>query len=368
MCTPSRKTALIIGVNSQDGYFLCSHLLKEGYFVFGTVRNEKSSSPSVDFQQHGSFEVLHLDMQSSDSVQACLMHVSGIKRKGPLEVYCLAAVSQVSKSVSEPVSSADANALGPLRVLSSIFSSECPSEFRFLFASSSEIFGKPQTFPQDEDTLCKPISPYGMAKLFAMQQVSFQREYRDLFACSAILYNHESVKRPATFVTRKVCLSASAISKGLLSRLEIGDLDAKRDWGHAEDYTRAMWMILQEPLPRDYVVGSGTLHTVRELVQEAFIAAGIQLSWEGTGLNEVGVDISTGIERVKVNPAFYRPEDQKATELTKLPNPANIVANNSRLVGLGWTPKHSFQDMIREMVRNDLALSAGAVEESLMMK
>jgi GDPmannose 4,6-dehydratase len=363
-----KKSALIIGVNSQDGYYLCRHLLKEGYFVFGTVRNEKSSAPALELLEREKFQVLHLDLQSSDSVHSCLMHVLEKGRNGPLEVYCLAAVSQVSTSVSEPVTSADTNALGPLRVLDSIFRSGQSSEVRFIFASSSEIFGNPQTSPQDEDTFFKPVSPYGMAKLFVMQQVGFQREYRQVFACSAILYNHESVRRQANFVTRKISLSASAVSKGILSYMEIGNLDAKRDWGHAEDYVRAMWMILQEPSPQDYVVGSGILYTVRELVEEAFNAAGIYLSWKGNGLDEVGLDSSTGIVRVKVNPAFYRPEDRKATELTKVSEPGKVVANNSKLIEIGWTPQHSFHQMIRDMVQHDLVLSESVLMMQLMVK
>ncbi len=365
----TRNTALIIGVNSQDGYFLCKLLIEKGYLVFGTVRNETSIPPPKKFTDHPNFRVMHLDLQDTDAVKLCISEVAKKDTSsGPVEVYCLAAVSQVSKSVSQPISSADANALGPLRVLTAILATERATGFRFLFASSSEIFGNPLSSPQDEQTACNPSSPYGISKLFATQQVGFQRKFHDLFACSAILFNHESTRRPPTFVTRKVTLTVSAISKGVAHHIDIGNLDAERDWGHAEDYVHGMWMILQQSTPRDFVIGSGELHSVRDLVEEAFNIIGVKISWSGTGLDEVGFDSETGVVRVKVNPSYYRPEDKKAVQLVKVADPGQVIADNTQIFGIGWRRKHSFHDMIRDMMMHDLALSSDMVCSLLDLK
>ena len=363
------NTALIIGVNSQDGYFLCKLLIEKGYFVFGTVRNATSKPPSKKFSDHPNFRVMHLDLQNAETAKLCMSEVTKNKKSsGPLEVYCLAAVSQVAKSVSHPISSADTNALGPLRILTAILETGRSTDVRFLFASSSEIFGNPLSSPQDEQTACNPSSPYGMSKLFATQQVAFQRKFHDLFACSAILFNHESTRRPPTFVTRKVTLTVSAISKGVAHHIDIGNLDAKRDWGHAEDYVHGMWIILQQSTPRDFVIGSGELHSVRELVEEAFNVIGVKICWSGTGLDEVGFDSETKVIRVKVNPSYYRAEDKKAVQLVKVADPGHVVADNTRIFGTGWRRKHSFHGMIHDMMMHDLALSRDIVCSLLGLK
>ena len=354
------KTALIIGIRSQDGYFLCHLLNKKGYNVIGTCHHLEDDDPLADFEQLDKIKILNLDLLDSSSVESCLRRVKDV-HNGLLEIYCLASVSQVSQSIARPVDSANANALGPLRVLKVLVDLGMTSSVRFLFASSSEMFGNPATHPQNESTPCVPTGPYGMSKLFATQQVRFCRDFYNMFACSAILYNHESLRRPSKFVTRKVTLSASAIAKGLITHLEIGNLNAKRDWGHAEDFVHAMWMMLQQDTPQDFIVSTGVLHSVRDLVSSSFSHAGIELIWEGDGLEEVGIDRGTGKIRVKVNPAFYRPEEKLWNEITRVSDVVNVVGDNSKLRNLGWTPSYSFHEIVASMMAHDLSLSADAI-------
>ena len=361
---PAEKAALVIGVNSQDGFYLCHLLMKKDYIIYGTTRSEESEQPPAEILSYGKFKLLHLDLLQTHSVESCIAHVMASPHS-LVEVYCLAAVSQVRKSVTHPIESADSNALGPLRILHFLTRSNLASRTRFLFASSSEIFGSPDSCPQDENTLCSPVSPYGMAKLFVTQQVRFQREFHDAFASCAILYNHESHRRPVNFVTRKVTSSAVAISRDLLESMEIGNLDARRDWGHAEDYVRGMWMILQQETGGDYIISSGELHSVRTLVTLAFDFAGISLRWDGAGLDEVGIDKISGVIRVKVNPHFYRPEDKKVTELTKIAEPAFLLGDNSKLKKIGWNKVHEFKDVIQDMIRHDSFLSNEALKCAL---
>lgn len=358
------KTALIIGIRSQDGFFLHDLLRKKGYKIFGTCHHFEEGASPQGFHEDDRVTILNLDLLDSCSVERCLKQVKS-ETFGLLEIYCLASVSQVSQSIARPVDSANANALGPLRVLKALVDLGMTSSVRFLFASSSEIFGNPAVFPQDESTPCIPTGPYGMSKLFATQQVRFCRDFYKMFACSGILYNHESCRRPAKFVTRKVTLTVSAISKGIVPYLEIGNLDARRDWGHAEDFVQAMWLMLQHDTPQDLVVGTGVLHTVRDLVSCAFACAGIFLKWDGVGLNEVGIDRASGQVKVKVNPVFYRPEEKLWNEITKLSDVVNVVADTSKLSSLGWSPVHTFADVITSMMKHDLSLSAQSLKELL---
>ncbi len=356
--------AFVLGVNSQAGYYLSRVLFEKNYIVYGSVRSEESAPPPQEILNYPMFHLLYVDLLSACSLDNCVRHLEK-QARDLIEVYCLAAVSLVSTSVSHPIESAETNAMGPLRLLDSIFRFGMTSRVRLLFASSSEIFGRPNHAPQDESTPFAPISPYGISKLFAMRHIKFHREYRDLFACAAILYNHESPRRPVSFVTRKITLTACAISKGWAKELEVGNLSARRDWGCAQDYARAMWQILQQDSADDFIVSSGELHTVRQLVTFAFQVVGMRLLWSGFGIDEVGIEESTGIVRVRVNPQFYRPEEKRATELTKEDATSYLVGDNSKLKSIGWAPTSDLQQLIRNIMEIDLQISQSSTRKAL---
>ena len=351
------RKALIIGLHSQDGYHLCRLLLSKGYTVWGTVKDVSSHRETRILTD--SITLMELDLFDTESIKSVLLKTGRtLTPNEQLEIYCLAAVSQVAKGVTDPVQSANANALGPIRLLKNVVDLGLTERVRCFFAASSEIFGRdPVNSPQNEDTPCLPTSPYGMAKAFMMRQVQFYREYYGIFACSGILYNHESEVRPPSFVTRKVTLTASAISKGLMGCLEIGDLAAERDWGHADDFVNGMWLMLQSDTAEEYLFCTGKLHTVRELVEIAFSTVDIQLRWQGTGIDEVGIDDATNEVRVRVNPMFYTPEEGKYRELTKVKPNAKIVGDYTKASkNLGWHQTYDFEDTIKSMALSDLSL------------
>lgn len=362
------RKALIVGLHSQDGYLLCHFLLDKGYEVWGTLVQPDSKKDSLDCASLENVQILRLDLTEEKSIRATLLTLRGtLSGDEVLEIYCLAAESQVSKAITDPVQSANVNAIGPIRILKEIVDLNMSQRVRCFFASSSEIYGnKTASSPQCEDTPCKPSSPYGMAKLFMMSQVKFFRDYHNLFVCSGILYNHESHVRPVNFVTRKVTLTVAAITRGLVSHLEIGDLNAERDWGHAEDYVRGIWLMLQQNEAEDFILSTGELHTVRELVSHAFSTAGIQLRWTGSGLDEVGIDSSTGAVVVRVNPAYYKPSESKFCELTKLGSRPRIVGDCTRAsTQLNWNHKYSFEETIKMMTAHDLQLSDSKILKAL---
>jgi GDPmannose 4,6-dehydratase len=344
------KVALITGVTGQDGAYLAKLLLEKGYAVHGVKRRASSFNtarvddlyqdphdPSCRFFLH------YGDVTDSTNLIRLVQSVQ------PDEIYNLAAQSHVQVSFETPEYTANADALGALRLLEAIRILGLQSKTRFYQASTSELYGNAKA-PQNEATPFSPRSPYGAAKLYAYWIAVNYREAHGIFAANGILFNHESPLRGETFVSRKVTRAAAAIRKGLQSRLYLGNLDARRDWGHARDYVEGMWRILQQPSPEDFVLATGVAHSVRELVTIAFREAGFQIRWQGEGLEEVGIDSNSGNILVEVDPRYFRP-----TEVDYLlGDPAKAYDQ------LGWRHTTSFEDMIGEMVAADLeAVSRG---------
>ncbi|MCQ2258698.1 MAG: GDP-mannose 4,6-dehydratase [Bacteroidaceae bacterium] len=346
-----RKVALITGVTGQDGSYLSEFLLDKGYEVHGIIRRS-----SVDYRER----IAHLEGKQNfhlhfgdlgDSMS--LVKVVGKVR--PTEIYNLAAQSHVQVSFDSPEFTADVDATGVLRVLEAVRACGLEKECRIYQASTSELYGKVEEVPQNENTPFHPYSPYAVAKLYGFWIVKEYREAYDMFCCSGILFNHESERRGETFVTRKITLAAARISQGLQDKLYLGNLDSLRDWGYAKDYVECMWLILQNKKAEDFVIATGVQHSVREFVDYAFKHAGIQLEFRGEGLNEVGVCVGVtgntnpelvGKTLVAVSEDFYRPTD--VVNLWGDPTKARAK--------LGWNPsKTSFEDLVKIMVESDMA-------------
>lgn len=340
------KTALITGVTGQDGSYLSEFLLDKGYDVHGIIRRS-----SVDFREriahlegHEHFHLHYADMTDSMS----LVKVVGCVR--PDEIYNLAAQSHVQVSFDAPEFTANVDATGVLRVLEAVRACHLEQSCKIYQASTSELYGKVEQVPQNEDTPFHPYSPYAVAKLYGFWIVKEYREAYNMFCCSGILFNHESERRGETFVTRKITLAAARIAQGLQEKLYLGNLSSLRDWGYAKDYVECMWMILQNEKPEDFVIATGVQHTVREFAKLAFHYAGIELRWEGEGADEKGIDQKTGKVLVEVSPDFYRPTD--VVNLWGDPSKAKNV--------LGWNPaKTTFEQLVKIMVESDIAKVAG---------
>lgn len=335
------KKALITGVSGQDGSYLSEFLLEKGYEVHGVIR--RSSVDKKDRIEHlMNAEQFHLhygDMTDSISLVKIVAEVK------PDEVYNLAAQSHVKVSFEVPEYTADADAVGTLRMLEAIRMAEIEKTCKFYQASTSELFGKVQEIPQSETTPFYPYSPYAAAKQYAFWIVRNYREAYGIFASNGILFNHESERRGETFVTRKITLAAANIAAGKQDKLYLGNLDALRDWGYARDYVECMWLILQHDKPDDFVIATGEQHSVREFCTLSFRYAGIELEWQGTGIDEKGIDKATGKVLVEVSPEFFRPTDV----VTLLGNPAKAKAI------LGWNPtKTSFEELVKRMTENDI--------------
>ena len=350
------KKALITGVTGQDGSYLAELLLKKGYEVHGIKRRASLfNTDRIDHLFQDPHEkklrfVLHYgDMTDSSSLQRVLQLVK------PDEVYNLAAQSHVAVSFQEPEYTANCDALGTLRLLEAIRTLGWAKKTRFYQASTSELFGKVQETPQKETTPFYPRSPYGVAKLYAYWITVNYREAYGLYACNGILFNHESPRRGETFVTRKITRGLARIKLGLDERIWLGNLDAKRDWGHARDFVEMMWLMLQKPQPRDYVAATGRQNSVREFVEAAASELGFDLAWRGKGRAEHGVDLRTGRTIVALDPRYLRP-----TEVDTLLGDARKAAKD-----LGWKPRVSFAELVREMTREDLAV---AEREALVKK
>ncbi len=337
-----KKKALITGVTGQDGSYLSEFLLAKGYEVHGVIRRS-----SVDFREriahlegHADFHLHYADLSDSMSV----MQVMGKVR--PDEVYNLAAQSHVQVSFDSPEYTADIDAVGVLRLLEAIRLSGLTGSCRFYQASTSELYGKVEEVPQNEETPFHPYSPYAVAKLYGFWIVKEYREAYGMYACSGILFNHESERRGETFVTRKITLAAARIAQGKQEKLYLGNLSSLRDWGYAPDYVECMWLILQQKQPSDYVIATGEQHSVREFATIAFRHVGIDLRWEGDGAEEKGIDKATGKVVVEVSPDFYRPTDV----INLLGDPAKARRE------LGWNPsKTPFEQLVRKMVDADMA-------------
>lgn len=336
------KTALITGVTGQDGSFLAEFLLEKGYDVHGIIRRS-----SVDYRERiahlegkANFHLHYADLGDSMSV----MQV--VRKVRPDEIYNLAAQSHVQVSFDSPEFTADVDAVGVLRVLEAVRMCGLEKSCRIYQASTSELYGKVEEVPQNEKTPFHPYSPYAVAKLYGFWIVKEYREAYNMFCCSGILFNHESERRGETFVTRKITLAAARIAQGKQDKLYLGNLSSLRDWGYARDYVECMWLILQNEKPEDFVIATGEQHSVREFATLAFRYVGIDIRWEGEGLDEKGIDTATGRVLVEVSPDFYRPTD--VVNLWGDPTKARAL--------LGWNPsKTPFEKLVKIMVDADMA-------------
>lgn len=334
------KTALITGITGQDGSYLAELLLDKGYKVYGMVR--RSSTESFERIEHIRDKI---ELRQGDLLdQLSLLNL--IQESRPNEVYNLAAQSFVPTSWTKPLLTGDFTALGVTRMLEAI--RYVNPKIKFYQASSSEMFGKVQEVPQTENTPFYPRSPYGVAKVYGHFITVNYRESYNMFACAGILFNHESPRRGLEFVTRKVSNSVARIKLGLQDRLLIGNLEAKRDWGFAGDYVKAMWLMLQQDTPEDYVVGTGEAHTVRELIEAAFKTVEIDIMWSGNGLNEKGYDEKSGRCLVEIDEKYYRPAEVDLL----ISDPAKSREK------LGWKPDVGFVELVTMMVDADLKSSS----------
>lgn len=337
-----RKTALITGITGQDGSYLSELLLEKGYDVHGIIRRS-----SVDYRERIAhlegkphFHLHYADLGDSMSI------IQVMNKVRPDEVYNLAAQSHVQVSFDSPEYTANVDAVGVLRILEAIRQCGLTKTCRMYQASTSELYGKVEEVPQNENTPFHPYSPYAVAKLYGFWIVKEYREAYDMFCCSGILFNHESERRGETFVTRKITLAAARIKQGKQEKLYLGNLDSLRDWGYAKDYVECMWLILQHDKPEDFVVATGVQHTVREFCYYAFKHVGIELEFKGEGIDEKGIDKATGRVLVEVSPDFFRPTD--VVNLWGDPTKARAE--------LGWNPaKTSFEELVKLMVESDMA-------------
>jgi len=339
------KRALITGITGQDGAYLAEYLLRKGYEVHGVKRRSSSfNTGRVDHLYRDPHEEdVRFFMHYGDLTDATNL-IRLIQETRPDEIYNLAAQSHVMVSFETPEYTANADALGALRLLEAIRILGLEEKTRYYQASTSELYGKVREVPQRETTPFYPRSPYAAAKIYAYWITVNYREAYKIYACNGILFNHESPIRGETFVTRKITRAVARIKLGLQKKLYLGNLGAKRDWGYAGDYARAMWLMLQQDVPDDYVIATGESHTVREFVERAFKEVGILVAWEGQGISEVGRDNDSGEILVQVDPRYFRP-----TEVDELlGDPAKAQTE------LGWKPKVSFEELIKIMVREDI--------------
>lgn len=338
------KKALITGITGQDGSYLAEFLLEKGYEVHGIVRRASISNTSrIDHLLEKQLITLH-DGDLSDS--SSLIRIINLVQ--PDEIYNLAAQSHVQVSFDVPEYSGDVDALGVLRILEAVRILGLTKKTRIYQASTSELYGKVEEVPQRETTPFHPYSPYAIAKQYGFWMVKEYREAYGMFAVNGILFNHESERRGENFVTRKITLAAGRIACGLQDKLQLGNMDSLRDWGYAKDYVECMWLILQQDTPDDFVIATGEQHTVRDFTEKAFRAVGIELRWEGKGIDEKGIDVKTGKTLVEVNEAWFRPTD--VDNLWGDPTKAKTV--------LGWNPqKTSYEELVRIMAEHDLKLA-----------
>lgn len=342
----SQKVALITGVTGQDGAYLSELLLEKGYIVHGVRRRSSSFNtarvehlfkdvhePDVKFFLH------YGDMTDSSNL------IRLVQQTQPDEIYNLAAQSHVHVSFQTPEYTANADGIGTLRLLEALRILGMEEKTRFYQASTSELYGKVAEVPQSEETPFHPRSPYGVAKAYAFWIVKNYREAYNMHASNGILFNHESPLRGETFVTRKITRAAVSIARGLQDKLYIGNLDAQRDWGHAREYVRGMWLMLQQDEPDDYVLATGRTTSVRQFVELAFNEVGIPIRWEGAGIEEKGYHAETGVELIEVDPRYFRPSEVDLL----IGDPAKAKER------LGWEHETSLEDLVVEMIRNDEA-------------
>ena len=344
------KVALITGITGQDGSFLAEFLLQKGYEVHGILRRSSSFNTGRiehlyfdewvrDMKQQRTINLHYGDLTDSSSLIRIIQEVQ------PDEIYNLAAQSHVKVSLDVPEYTADADAIGTLRMLEAVRILHLEKKTKIYQASTSELFGLVQEVPQKETTPFYPRSPYGVAKQYGFWITKNYRESYGMFAVNGILFNHESERRGETFVTRKISLAVARIKQGVQDKLYMGNLDARRDWGYAKDYVQCMWMILQHETPEDFVIATGEMHTVREFCTLAFAEVGIKIRWEGTGVEEKGIDEETGRVLVEVDPKYFRPAEVE--QLLGDPTKAKTL--------LGWNPTQTpFPELVKIMVKHDM--------------
>ena len=344
------KVALITGITGQDGSFLAEFLLQKGYEVHGILRRSSSFNTGRiehlyfdewvrDMKQQRTINLHYGDLTDSSSLIRIIQEVQ------PDEIYNLAAQSHVKVSFDVPEYTADADAIGTLRMLEAVRILHLEKKTKIYQASTSELFGLVQEVPQKETTPFYPRSPYGVAKQYGFWITKNYRESYGMFAVNGILFNHESERRGETFVTRKISLAVTRIKQGVQDKLHMGNLDARRDWGYAKDYVQCMWMILQHETPEDFVIATGEMHTVREFCTLAFAEVGIKIRWEGTGVEEKGIDEETGRILVEVDPKYFRPAEVE--QLLGDPTKAKTL--------LGWNPTQTpFPELVKIMVKHDM--------------
>ena len=331
------KVALITGITGQDGSYLAELLLSKGYEVHGIVRRASLINTHRIDHIYNKINLHYGDLTDSTNLVRVIQQVQ------PDEIYNLGAQSHVKVSFEMPEYTGQTDALGTLRVLEAVRLLGMEEKTRIYQASTSEMFGKVQEIPQKETTPFYPRSPYGCAKVYGYWITKNYRESYGLYACTGILFNHESPRRGETFVTRKITRALKAIQEDKQSILTLGNLDAKRDWGHAKDFVEAMWLMLQQDIPEDYVIATGEQYSVREFVDRAAPYFGMDIRWRNEGLNEIGVDKNTGQLRVVVDPKYFRPAEVD----TLLGDPSKAKKN------LGWKPKTSFDELVKEMCENE---------------
>ncbi|MCR4278497.1 MAG: GDP-mannose 4,6-dehydratase [bacterium] len=341
------KCALITGVNGQDGSYLAEFLLKKGYHVVGLVRRASTFNRwRLDTihhhfgERHERFRLEYGDLNDSSSVLRVLSHYK------PDEIYNLAAQSHVQVSFETPEYTANVDALGTLRIVEAIRILGLENKTRLYQASTSELYGSTPFIPQNEETPFHPRSPYGVAKLYAYWIIKNYREAYNIFAVNGILFNHESPRRGENFVTKKITQGLVRVKLNMQSVLQLGNLEAKRDWGYAKEYVEAMWLMLQHPTPEDLVIATGSSHTVREFIEEACRNLNIDLVWKGTGIDEKGIDAKTGKIYIEIDPHYFRP-----SEVDHLQGDASKAEQL-----LGWKPKTTFKELVRLMTEHDLKL------------
>ncbi len=343
------KIALITGITGQDGSYLAELLLEKGYEVHGMIR--RSSGFNTDRIEHlyidelikdgKKIELHYGDMTDSMNITALIMKIQ------PDEIYNLAAMSHVKVSFEMPEYTANADGIGTLRILEAVHLLGMEAKTKIYQASTSELFGLVQEVPQKETTPFYPRSPYGVAKIYGYWITRNYREAYNIFASNGILFNHESPRRGETFVTRKITLAAARIAQAKQEKLYLGNLDSRRDWGHAKDYVECMWLIMQHEKPDDFVIATGEMHTVREFCALAFKEAGIHIDWQGEGINETGIDTKTGKVLIEVDPKYFRPTEVE--QLLGDPTKARTT--------LGWNPtKTSFEMLVKDMMASDMKL------------
>jgi GDPmannose 4,6-dehydratase len=336
------KAAFITGITGQDGSYLAELLLEKNYSVYGLVRycSEKKHERIEHLKSNPEFHILEGDLTDTARINSI---INSFEQYDSIEVYNLGAQSHVKVSFSQPEYTANVDALGTLRILEAIRQTNFNSKFKFYQAGTSEMFGKVQTESQDESTPFYPRSPYGVSKVFGYWITRNYRESYGMFACTGILFNHESERRGSEFVTRKITLGLADWLK-TKKPIELGNLNSRRDWGHAQDYVEAMWLMMQQDTPEDYVIGTAETHSIREFIDIATRHISRTIVWEGSDEDEIGKDAETGEVIVKVNPEYYRPAEVDYLKS----NPAKAFEK------LQWKPKISFEDLVKRMIDNDV--------------